>query len=287
MEERHDHDRPTHRRLMPVGLTVCRVDYSGDAHTSTSPTGDAGAWSTFTIDAGPCPIRCHSIKKGPPERQLSALSCPSVSLCVAGDWDGDVVTSTDPTGGSGAWTAAYVDTDQEGAHDGAVQAIIGNISCVSAALCAASDGTGGVVTSSDPTRGASAWRLSRAAPVTDGQGGGGFWSLSCPSAWLCASLYRSSWSAPSEVALTRHLRRGGEWERGAADHLGELSAISCPSELLCLAGATNGSIVVGRATPARRPGSTTPPDGAAATRKGGAYWRHAQSRRVRPLPEPS
>lgn len=234
-----------------VSLCVA-VDYSGVAHTSTNPTGDADSWSTATIDSGACVIWCRSINKGPPERQLDALSCPSVSFCVAGDWEGDVVTSTDPTGGSSAWTASYVDPDEEGVHGGSIQAPVSNISCASTSLCAASDGTGGLVTSSNPAGGTSAWQRSRAVPATGGQGGGGFWSLSCPSAWLCAALYRSSWSAPSEVALTRRLRGGTEWERVAADQRSDLSAISCPSELLCVVGTSNGSIVVGHAVPASR-----------------------------------
>jgi hypothetical protein len=38
-----------------------------------------------------------------------AVSCPSVSLCVAGDQNGNVLTSTDPTGGANAWTIVPVD----------------------------------------------------------------------------------------------------------------------------------------------------------------------------------
>ena len=40
---------------------------------------------------------------------LDALSCPSVSLCIASDTDGNILTSTDPTGGANAWTSAAVD----------------------------------------------------------------------------------------------------------------------------------------------------------------------------------
>ncbi|MEA2589962.1 MAG: hypothetical protein QOH66_2889 [Actinomycetota bacterium] len=35
---------------------------------------------------------------------LYAVSCPGVSLCVAVDQLGDVVTSTSPLGGPAAWT---------------------------------------------------------------------------------------------------------------------------------------------------------------------------------------
>ena len=35
---------------------------------------------------------------------LQAVSCPSATLCVAVDNDGNAITSTNPTGGAGAWT---------------------------------------------------------------------------------------------------------------------------------------------------------------------------------------
>src|SRR5689334_2252863 len=34
---------------------------------------------------------------------LQGVSCPTVSLCLAFDQPGDVVTSTNPTGGTSAW----------------------------------------------------------------------------------------------------------------------------------------------------------------------------------------
>ena len=234
-------------------ITLCvAVDYHGSAITSTSPTAGAGTWHTATIDSGPCTAGvCHSIGKGPPERQLDTISCPSVSLCVAGDWDGDVVTSTNPTGGSSAWSAAYVDPNLEGAHDGGVQVSIAGVSCPSLLWCVASDGTGGVVTSQDPAGGASAWKLARAAPGTGGLGGGGFGSLSCSSASFCAALYTAAWNAPTEVDLTYNPLNGAEWTPVPSHQVTELSAISCPSELLCV-GVHDGNVIVGRAKPPTR-----------------------------------
>jgi hypothetical protein len=40
---------------------------------------------------------------------LLTIDCATSSLCVAGDADGYAVTSTDPTGGPSAWTAALAD----------------------------------------------------------------------------------------------------------------------------------------------------------------------------------
>ena len=45
----------------------------------------------------------------PDESDLfNSVSCPSISLCVAtgGDFDNEIATSIDPTGGAGAWTMA-------------------------------------------------------------------------------------------------------------------------------------------------------------------------------------
>ncbi len=42
---------------------------------------------------------------------LLDVSCPSATLCVAVDSSGNVVTSTNPTGGAAAWHIAHVDGD--------------------------------------------------------------------------------------------------------------------------------------------------------------------------------
>ena len=39
---------------------------------------------------------------------LTALSCPSASLCVAGDVAGNILTSSDPLGGPDAWSRVGV-----------------------------------------------------------------------------------------------------------------------------------------------------------------------------------
>src|ERR1700753_229666 len=39
---------------------------------------------------------------------LSAISCPSTQLCLAVDGSGDLVSSSNPTGGPAAWTTADI-----------------------------------------------------------------------------------------------------------------------------------------------------------------------------------
>jgi Tol biopolymer transport system component len=105
---------------------------------------------------------------------LSAVACPSVSLCVAVDSIGDVATSTDPGGGRSAWSVADV----------ARTTSFSSISCPAADLCVAvADGGGEVFTSTDPTGGAAAW----AATAADTQSAPIFpaGDVSCPSVSLC------------------------------------------------------------------------------------------------------
>ncbi len=77
-----------------------------------------------------------------PLSHLNGVSCPSASLCVAVDWSGDVVTSTDPTAATPTWTIINV--------DGRYHQLLG-VSCPSTSLCVAGDGGGNVVTSTDPS----------------------------------------------------------------------------------------------------------------------------------------
>jgi Bacterial Ig-like domain (group 3) len=67
---------------------------------------------------------------------LEGVSCPSSGLCVAVDQFGNVVTSSNPTGGAAAWTVTHVD---------GINSLAG-VSCASSSLCVAVDRSGNVVT---------------------------------------------------------------------------------------------------------------------------------------------
>src|SRR6476620_3525071 len=59
------------------------------------------------------------------QQEINRVSCPSTSLCVAGDGTAHVLASTNPTGGAGAWSVAHLP---------GVQSIWG-LSCPSTSLC--------------------------------------------------------------------------------------------------------------------------------------------------------
>jgi hypothetical protein len=232
-------------------LLCVAVDLHGRAVTARSPAEGAGAWRTATIDTGPCPDSCAQVG-APGERQLSAVSCPSASLCVAGDWDGNVLDTTDPADAAPRWESTYADTGTNVGITGLVlRDAVSDIACPSASLCMFSDETGGFGWSSDPAAGA--WRYGRATPLTGGLGGGGFSSLSCPSAQLCAAVFQAGWQAQSEIAVTYRPLFGEPWQTGMIDRTSNIVGVSCPTSSVCFAIDAAGNVLVGRAAaPSRR-----------------------------------
>ena len=123
----------------PTASLCVAVDTAGDVITSTNPTGGPSAWTVTQVEGN-----CNGNVSG--GNCFSGVSCPSVSACVAVDGAGNVITSTNPTGGPSAWTVTRV-----------ASAGFSGVSCPSVSACAAVDGAGNVITSSDPTGGGGAW----------------------------------------------------------------------------------------------------------------------------------
>ncbi len=154
---------------------------------------------------------------------LSGVSCPSVSLCVAVDDAGDVVTSTAPTSGA-RWTIAHVDRGH------GWQPTLDGVSCPSASLCVAVDDAGDAVTSTAPTAGKGHWQI---APVDRDHGP--LDGVSCPSVSLCVAVD----DAGDVLTSTDPTGGPGYWSRthvedpsGSDD---QLDGVSCPSVTLCVA----------------------------------------------------
>jgi hypothetical protein len=143
--------------------------------------------------------------------ELEGLSCPSASLCVGVGGD-HVITSTDPTGGA-VWNAAIV-----GARG------LRMVSCPSEALCVAVDRFGNVLTSREPTRGASAWSVSAVTPgqeLTD---------VACPSGGLCVAT-----GYPSGVLISTDPTGGPAAWASLPPPAGYPERVACPSVSSCVA----------------------------------------------------
>ncbi|HET6816322.1 MAG TPA: hypothetical protein VFH66_03750 [Mycobacteriales bacterium] len=234
----------------PSASFCVAVDDVGNALTSTNPTG-AGTWAAANVDG---------------THRLWSVSCPSASLCIAGDGVGNVVTSTNPTGGAGAWTVTHVDNAPAGLN------YLSGMSCPSVSLCVAVDGAGNVLMSTNPAGGAGTWSPVYAA-------GAGLAAVSCPSTSLCvavglagtlvtmtgtgnavytvdssrrltsvscvSSLCVAGDIAGQVVTSTEPTGGAAAWAPTAIDPSGAISAVSCPSELLCITGDTVGNAVIG------------------------------------------
>jgi hypothetical protein len=152
--------------------------------------------------------------------QINGISCPTETLCVAVDANGSVLTSTDPTGGVGAWTIAAVDAPNS----------LNAVSCPTTTFCVAVDSEGNVLTSSDPTGGADAWSFS----YVDPNPGADLTAVSCGSATVCVVVDSTG------NALTWN---GTTWTSAAADSGNDLVSVSCPDANLCAAVDISGNVI--------------------------------------------
>lgn len=205
-------------------VSVCvAVDQAGNVVTSPNPTGGASAWSVAHVNG---------------IYGLVSVSCPSTSLCVAVDDFGNVATSTDPTAGQSAWRVAHADPTilpcgPHGTNE--CQAPFLSVSCATASLCVAFDEAGDVVSSTNPTGGAGAWRVSKSVypvfPMGPTCMGGLCILVSCPSASSCVAVD----SAGNSITSTNPTGVAQAWTVRQIDRLHSLSGISCPSASFCVA----------------------------------------------------
>ncbi|HVV67164.1 MAG TPA: hypothetical protein VHB72_03810, partial [Candidatus Saccharimonadales bacterium] len=193
-------------------------DNSGHVLTSTDPA--AESWSAPAATGG----------------IFTDLSCPSASFC-AGVGGGRVNISTNPSGGSAAWTATEIDPSYPE---------LSGISCASSSLCVAVDLAGHILTSTDPSGGAGAWNM--AGPIS---GIGRLYGVSCPTESFCAAVGLNG----AVLTSTNPSGGAGVWMATAAEPAeGSLFGIDCVSASFCAAAGDNGAIVT----------STNPMGGSAA-----------------------
>lgn len=155
---------------------------------------------------------------------INGLSCPSVTFCAA-IGPTVVVTSTDPTGGSAAWKVTPL---TQGSPGGGVE--LDGVTCPSATLCVltATGSHGTVITSTDPTGGVNAW-----IHVSLGEHGdiGG---ATCPSSKLC--LLDAGYGGTMFSSVDPGAGQASAWI--AFDPPATFTNVSCPSDMLCIATAS-------------------------------------------------
>lgn len=157
---------------------------------------------------------------------LTAVSCPSVSLCVAVDGQGNTPTSTEPTGGAAAWSARQIGGLPAaplffGQESGSPPGFAGG-SCPSASLCVAA-GTeffGGLAFEGSPPSRPIPRAARRPGPASPSVPG---WTRrpACP-----AQPYPSALSAGLEVTSSPRPIQPVAKPPGQRSHLGQARAAS-------------------------------------------------------------
>ena len=206
--------------------TLCvGIDSSSEVVVSTDPTSPAqlggsgpGGWYETTIDSG---------------NVLSGVWCASTNLCLAVDRQGNIVSSTDPTGGSSTWSLASVD---------GTTPLLG-VTCASTSLCAAVDSHGGILTSTSPNGGAGAWTTVTVDSANE------LTAVACPTVSLCVAVD----NVGNALSTADPLGGMSSWAAVTVDDTNWLSGISCPSTSLCVGVDISGNVVL-----STDPTSTTP-----------------------------
>jgi len=274
-------DGPTEQVLWGVSCpseSLCvAVGSNGTIANSTDPSGGAKAWRTVHPEGYfSLPSMGRVLYPG---NAIRAVSCPTTGFCAAAGPQGNILTSTDPTGGVGAWRIAELgaearltkgiscpspslcvavgyggrvvsSTDPGGGPDAWTVAELAqpldllDVSCPTAAFCAAVGNDGHVLASTDPTGGAAAWRL-----LGTPAGPAGLDDVHCPSPALCVTA-----NAGEIVSSTDPTAGAGAWHVVRAGTGLPVKGLSCPTTGACAAVDNNADAIV----------STNPTGGAAA-----------------------
>ena len=261
----------------PSASFCVATDADGNALISTDPGGADPSWASSNIEGagGLLGVSCPStglclasgssgllISNDPtaadPTWTIDAIgidpydvSCPSTSFCaVAGNdaGEGEVLTSTDPTAPSPNWTSATVDGN-----------LISGVSCPSTLMCADGDTSGDVSYATDPTAPDATW-VDDGGLESSAVGG-----ISCPSVGFCVATYNDAFGGVPEYAgyalvITNPASPNPTLTPTDIDGNAPVAAISCVSVSLCIAGGSNGQLIVGQGSGfPSAPVNTAPP----------------------------
>jgi hypothetical protein len=202
--------------------------------STTNPTGGAAAWHQAK-PTGEANSDCHAHWNppcpSPQDRRIRGVSCPSAQLCVAVTGEGYVYSSANPTGSGDAWQVADIDGTGRDTH------LLG-ISCPTASLCVAVSGerytSGKILTSTNPTGGASAWTVTQLDESLDLRG------ISCGTPALCVAVAEQG----RLLVSTNPTGGASAWtEVGTPGGPGDLQGVSCAATVFCVAGNAGGNLL--------------------------------------------
>ncbi len=214
------------RGISCPSTTLCvAVDAAGNSLVSTDPTGGASEWTATHVDTN-LSYGCTGtgLTCQPP---LVGISCPTVALCAAVDFSGNLLTTTDPTAAL-PWTSTPTD-------GGGLSSLFG-ISCPAIGFCATVDGDAGRAITLDPATPTS--QASRSLPDS-------LYGIWCQSQSLCLASVQTQGGISGLLGSFDPALPASTWTLSG---LGGVNAVACPSASLCLAADGEGNIAAGVST---------------------------------------
>lgn len=197
------------------------VDDVGNVVTSNNPRGGAAAWALTHVDGSNCTVQTS---RNGPLCALLGVSCPSSGFCVASDYWGNVVVSSDPRAGASAWKLVHVSSN-----------LLASVSCPSRDLCIAVDILGNAVISSNPSGGSSAWKVVHidgpGCVVTETYASCFLSSVSCPATSFCVAVDEFG----KVVTSINPVGGTAAWKITDLSSAGSLRGVSCPTTGQCFA----------------------------------------------------
>jgi hypothetical protein len=211
-----------------------------DVVSSTSPGSPVGVWTADQVDAAKL-ASCAAESDVPCPATLMAISCPSLSLCVAGDDAGWLWTSTNPAGGElASWSGSLVDKNSTGPAEGFT-----GISCPSVSLCVAMETWEPLVFTSIKPAGAPPLTWSGQELNGSSNTGGQLSAIACAPVSQCVIVDQGGDAHVSETPTGPP----STWKTANIDGPVDLLAVSFPPAYLCVAVDADGNVVVGRWSP--------------------------------------
>jgi len=190
-------------------IKLCVGIAGGTILSTTDPTGSASKWRS--LDAG-------NALMGQAGDEFVSVSCPSPTLCLVADINGNVLVSANPTGPASAWKVVG-DVDAASASPEVTA-----LSCPNAHFCVAGDYDGHVLTTTDPTGGAGAWKMATPAGSSTGIS-----SVSCPTTSFCVV-------AGDQLFISTDPSGGATaWKKVSGVLNGDTETVACASPTVCVA----------------------------------------------------
>ena len=187
--------------------------------------GECGAISSLVVNSSGFAAWLESTGE-PTFTPINDVACPTATLCVAVDQDGNYLTTSNPTGGYGAWTVA---PGAAGAAEG--------VACPSVNLCVSVGGSS-IGTSTNPAAGSRSWTVGQVpGPALPGSG---LFDVTCVTSALCVAVGDHS------IATTTDPAGGAStWTATTLSGSHDLFGVACPSVSLCVVadGASGGYLL--------------------------------------------